>query len=100
MGKPKRVGILACSRPEDGVIMSNTITTEHDAHTLNALQRMADSGNCTKEAIVEGAVRQSIDAYEQLECDIQQARDSVKAGECYSEEEAIAFLNRLGVDVS
>jgi predicted transcriptional regulator len=80
--------------------MSNTIITEHDAHTLNALQRMADSGNCTKEAIVEGAVRQSIDAYEQLERDIQEARDDVKAGRCYTQEQAIEMLSRLDVDVS
>lgn len=80
--------------------MSNTITTAHDAHTLNVLQRMAEGANCSREAIVEGAVRQSMDAYEQLERDIQEGRDAVTAGQCYSEEEALAFLSGLGVDVS
>lgn len=80
--------------------MANTITTEYDPDALSTLQRMAEIGKCSTEAIVEGAVRQSIDAYEQLERDIQKARDAVKAGECYSEEEAVEFLNRLGVDVS
>ena len=80
--------------------MSNTILTEHDAHTLNTLQRMADSGNCTKEAIVESVVRQSMDAYEQLERDIQEARDDVKAGRCYTQEQVVEMLSRLDIDAS
>ena len=72
--------------------MSHTITTTYDENTLNALQRMADSGNCTKEAIVESVVRQSMDAFEQLERDIQEARDDVKAGRTYTEEQVLEML--------
>ena len=72
--------------------MSHTIITEHDAHTLNTLQRMADGGNCSKEAIVESVVRQSMSAYEQLERDIQEARDDVKAGRTYTEEQVLEML--------
>ena len=80
--------------------MSHTITTTHDENTLNVLQRMADGGNCTKEAIVESVVRQSMDAFEQLERDIQEARDAVRDGRCYTEEQAVGYLKRLGIDVS
>jgi len=72
--------------------MSHTITTTHDENTLNVLQRMADGGNCTKEAIVESVVRQSMSAYEQLERDIQEARDDVKAGRTYTEEQVLEML--------
>lgn len=80
--------------------MSHTITTNHDAHTLGVLQRMADGGNCTKEAIVENLVRQNINAFEQLERDIQEARDAVRSGRCYTEKEAADYLKRMGIDVS
>jgi len=80
--------------------MSHTITTEHDAQTLITLQRVAEIGNSTKEAIIESVVRQSMDAFEQLERDIQEARDDVKAGRVYSDEQMAEMLTGLGVDVS
>jgi len=80
--------------------MSHAITTQYDTHTLNTLQRIAEIENSTKEAIIESVVRQSMNAYEQLERDIQEARDDVAAGRVYTDKQVAEMLMGLGVDVS
>ena len=80
--------------------MSPTITTRHHGYTLSVLQRMADDVNCTKEELIERVVWNSVNAFAQLESDIRDARDAVKTGRCYTDEQVTDYLKRLGIDVS